>query len=61
MSKYESFEFQSTHPMRGETNGVAALVGYITFQSTHPMRGETKLTEFVPLYDEISIHSPHAG
>ena len=36
-----SFQFQSTHPMRGGTRGQAAGVARGRFQSTHPMRGGT--------------------
>ena len=53
--------FQSTLPMRGETQGYPAADGSVRFQSTLPMRGETCKHENGQEQTSISIHSPHAG
>ena len=53
--------FQSTLPMRGETNLHLRNIPRGPFQSTLPMRGETYHTGYVYKYLLISIHSPHAG
>ena len=38
---YQSFLFQSTHPLRGATITIAESVPAVIFQSTHPLRGAT--------------------
>ena len=54
-------KFQSTLPMRGETQMRNVVTVGEIFQSTLPMRGETaKLTALLQV-SPISIHSPHAG
>jgi len=53
--------FQSTLPMRGETENGGADPQGVRFQSTLPMRGETDIFNSVGFQLYISIHSPHAG
>jgi len=53
--------FQSTLPMRGETECDCRQTGVALFQSTLPMRGETSGFCQVHYRGNISIHSPHAG
>ena len=54
--------FQSTHPMRGATRGIACGIYLPTrFQSTHPMRGATIDEVCSKRILSISIHAPHAG
>ena len=52
--------FQSTPPMRRETNDFIAKLAMQLFQSTPPMRRETKHGRKRENVSHISIHSPHA-
>ena len=55
------YQFQSTPPVREETEHTATRVAYRIFQSTPPVREET-LCGNVPLDPRhISIHSSRAG
>ena len=54
--------FQSTHPVRGATSGVATSgLRRTQFQSTHPVRGATRDTRSLSEISSISIHAPRAG
>ena len=55
-----NFEFQSTRPMRGATEGERRVGLHIKFQSTRPMRGAT-CRQFRQDEIRVSIHAPHAG
>ena len=56
----EHKQFQSTPLMRGETRPFFSALLAALFQSTPLMRGETYFLREIPLYQIISIHSPHA-
>ena len=54
-------KFQSTLPMKGETERKAMSLIKDQFQSTLPMKGVTKLMQDGVLTDDISIHTPNEG
>ena len=54
-------QFQSTHPIQGETSRGCAIFLQILFQSTLPIQGETTLGILLHLLLFISIHSPYTG
>ena len=56
-----SRDFQSTRPLRGETNQPVQRGGLYGFQSTRPLRGETVSSAEVRISGALSIHSPLAG
>ena len=58
---FTSLEFQSTHPVRGGTNGKRCTAGKRKFQSTHPVRGGTTFSIASNTGRNISIHPPRAG
>ena len=49
--------FQSTHPLRGATIGLASLFTCVLFQSTHPLRGAT--FQKIILYSLNGFQSTH--
>ena len=53
--------FQSTLPVRGETEAVKIAEETALFQSTLPVRGETLYFKGFTYLFLISIHSPRAG
>ena len=56
-----SYIFQSTHPVRGATNGGREGGWPVLFQSTHPARGATGGRERQDRDQHISIHAPREG
>ena len=52
-----TMQFQSTHPMRGATVTLCAMLFITQFQSTHPMRGATIHAE--PGRADVEFQSTH--
>ena len=53
--------FQFTHPVRGATCPVIAVMAAGSFQFTHPVRGATNLLREYKEADPVSIHAPREG
>ena len=57
----KSYQFQSTHPLRGATDDLLKKLAKAIFQSTHPLRGATAALSVKPVRKVFQSTHPLRG